>query len=135
LSERDLLLPIEQSCDADGLLLCWDMRAVRLQTLPLATLAKLHFFLDRCPRHTRALLVHDVFWLVRFERIHRQGTPMWTMTDTVTESDEEPAFFRPKADLEVSDGVHNPPDSLSDRWLHGGYMNPENNKAQPCGLG
>ena len=95
LSERSLLLAVEQSCDADGLMLAWDMRAVRLQTLPPAMLGKLHFFFDRCPRHTRAMLVHRVFWLVRFERIRRRGSPVWTVTDTVIEDAEEPAFFRP----------------------------------------
>ena len=96
LSESSLLLAVEQSCDAVGLLLAWDMRAVRLQTLPPAMLGKLHFFFDRCPRHTRALLVHWVFWLVRFERISRRESPVWTPVDTVIEDDDdEPAFFRP----------------------------------------
>lgn len=69
LMEQLLLLPIEQSCNAEGLLLPWDMRAVRLKSLPADLLAKLHFFFDNCPRHTRALLVHEAFWLVRFERL------------------------------------------------------------------
>ena len=95
LSESALFLAVEQSCDADGLLLAWDMRAVRLQTLPSALLGKLHFFFEQCPRHTRALLAHYVFWLVRFERISRRGSPVWRVEDTVIEAEEDPAFFRP----------------------------------------
>lgn len=96
LMEQLLLLPIEQSCDAEGLLLPWDMRAVRLSTLPGDLLAKLHFFFDACPRHTRALLVHEVFWLVRFERLQRSDSVAWTVHDVeIPEEDEEPAFFRP----------------------------------------
>lgn len=95
LSERNLFLPVEQSCDADGLLLGWDMRGIRLGTPPPLLLGQLHFFFEKCPRHTRALLVHWVFWLVRFERINRRGTPAWTIADTVIEEDEESAFFQP----------------------------------------
>jgi hypothetical protein len=96
LMEQLLLLPIEQSCNAEGLLLPWDMRAVRLSTLPADLLAKLHFFFDSCPRHTRALLVHEVFWLVRFERLQRRDTVAWTVDDEeIPEEDDEPAFFRP----------------------------------------
>lgn len=95
LSERDLFLPVEQSCDANGLLLGWDMRAVRLGTLPPRMLGQLHLFFEKCPRHTRALMVHWIFWLVRFERINRRGTPAWTLADTVLDGYEEPAFFRP----------------------------------------
>lgn len=96
LSERDLFLPVEQSCDADGLLLGWDMRAVRLATLPPRLLGQLHLFFEKCPRHTRALLVHWVFWLVRFERIRRCGKPRWTPFDTpISSADEQSAFYRP----------------------------------------
>lgn len=69
LSERKLLLPVEQSCNAQGLLLPWDMRAVRLRSLPDPLLCQLHFFFDKCPRHSKALLVHYVFWLGRVNTI------------------------------------------------------------------
>lgn len=95
LSEHDLLLPVEQSCDSQGLLLPWDMRGVRLQTVPVATLGRLHLFFEKCPRHTRALLVHNVFWLVRFERVQRRGTAKWSVNDVVFPDLEEPAFFKP----------------------------------------
>ncbi|MEQ1686344.1 MAG: hypothetical protein ABL916_22065 [Burkholderiaceae bacterium] len=95
LSEHDLLLPVEQSCDSQGLLLPWDMRGVRLQTVPLATLSRLHMFFAKCPRHTRALIVHYVFWLVRFERVQRRGTAEWTVNDVVFPKSEVPAFFKP----------------------------------------
>lgn len=93
--ERDLLLPIEQSCNPEGLLLPWDMRGVRLRTLPPDMLGHLHYFFENCPRHTRALVTHYAFWLVRFERVHRRGTPEWTTDDVDTAEDDEPSFFRP----------------------------------------
>jgi len=92
---RGLLLPVEQSCSSEGMLLVWDMRAVRLQTLPPGLLSGLHFFFEKCPRHTQAMLVHYTFWLVRFERIQRRGTPSWTVADVIIPDYEEPAFFRP----------------------------------------
>ena len=95
LSEHDLLLPVEQSCDSQGLLLPWDMRGVRLQTVPLATLSRLQLFFEKCPRHTRAPLVHYVYWLVRFERVQRRGTAVWKVNDVVFRNLEEPAFFKP----------------------------------------
>lgn len=95
LCERNLLLPIERSCDAEGLLLHWDMRAVRLQSMPAAQLGCLHFFFERCPRHIRALVVQHVYWLVLFERVHRRGTAVWSVADVVDQDCELPAFFRP----------------------------------------
>lgn len=77
LSEQDLFLAVEQSCGEAGILLEWDMRGVRLQTLPAPLLHKLHVFFADCPRHVRALLAHDVYWLVKFERIRRCGVATW----------------------------------------------------------
>jgi hypothetical protein len=91
----DLLLPVEQSCNSEGLLLPWDMRGVRLWTLPADLLSKLHLFFDECPRHTQALLVNHVFWLVRFERVRRLGSPILRLQDVEFPDEEEPAFFRP----------------------------------------
>lgn len=95
LCEKDLLLPIERPCDAQGLLLHWDMRAVRLLTLPAAQLASLHFFFEHCPRHIRALLIQQVYWLVLFERVRRRGTAVWSAVDVVDPEPEPSAFFRP----------------------------------------
>lgn len=77
LSSNDLFLALEQACDEQGLLLPWDMRGVRLATLPAPMLAKLHVYFERCPGHVRGLLTHWVFWIVRFERIARCGGPAW----------------------------------------------------------
>ena len=72
-----LLLAIEQSCD-EGMLLHWDMRAVRLQTLPRARLAQLHWLLGSCPRHVLVHLVLYAYWLVRAERARRRSLPHWS---------------------------------------------------------
>jgi hypothetical protein len=95
LSAHDLLLPIEQSCDSTGLLLPWELRCLRLQTLPADLAFPLAVFLKECPRHARALLIHHVFWLVRFERVRRQGTPTLNLRALALPDDDAPAFFRP----------------------------------------
>lgn len=95
LHNSELLLPVEQCCGCTGLLLAWDMRGVRLKTLPEDLLARLHTFFDDCPPHTRALLSHHVFWLVRFERIRRTGQPTFCLSSVQIPNDEQPAFFRP----------------------------------------
>jgi len=77
--DQCLLLAIEQSCDA-GVLLPWDMRAVRLQTLPRERLAQLHWVFDSCPRHILVHVVNAAYWLVRVERARRRGLPHWSPT-------------------------------------------------------
>lgn len=75
--DHTLLLVIEQSCD-DGVLLPWDMRGVRLATVPSHTLAELHRLLEACPRHVLVHLAHYVYWLLRSERARRRGSPRWS---------------------------------------------------------
>lgn len=89
-----LMLAIEQSCD-EGMLLPWDMRGVRLQSLPAATLAQLHWLLGACPRHVLVHLVHYVYWLLRSERARRRGSPEWSPSlplPPLSIWDNEPAF-------------------------------------------
>ncbi len=71
-----LALAIEQSCNDQGLLLNADMRALRQQTVPDERRHSLGVFFRTCPRHVRALVVHDLFWMVRFERGRRTGSPV-----------------------------------------------------------
>ena len=75
--DQCLLLAIEQSCD-EGVLLPWDMRAVRLQTLPDERLAQLHWIFNSCPRHVLVHVANAVYWLVRSERSRRRGHPHWS---------------------------------------------------------
>lgn len=75
LQSHSLLLAIEQSCDEQGILLPADQRALRLCIVPTELQSALGVFMRVCPRHVRALLIHEVYWLVRFERIHRTGLP------------------------------------------------------------
>jgi hypothetical protein len=75
--DQCLLLAIEQSCN-DGMLLPWDMRAVRLRTAPPVVLSQLHWLIGACPRHVLVHLVSYVYWLVRSERARRRGRPDWT---------------------------------------------------------
>lgn len=72
-----LMLALEQSC-SEGILLPWDMRAVRLATLPEARLAQLHWIFKSCPEHVLAYLAKSVYWIVRSERARRRGAPHWT---------------------------------------------------------
>lgn len=71
-----LMLAIEQGCDEQGLLLGADMRALRLSIMPTRFEHALSVFMQHCPRHVRALMVHEVFWQVRFERIRRTSSAM-----------------------------------------------------------
>lgn len=71
---NDLALALERSCNDQGLLLDSDMRALRLQTVPDESRHALGLFFRSCPRHVRALLAHDLFWMVRIERGRRTGT-------------------------------------------------------------
>jgi hypothetical protein len=75
--EHTLMLALEQSCHL-GVLLPWDLRGVRLATLPAATLAALHRLIDVCPRHVLVHLAHYVYWLLRSERARRRGSPEWS---------------------------------------------------------
>jgi hypothetical protein len=59
-------------------LLPWDMRAVRLQTLPDERLAQLHWIFNSCPRHVLVHVANAVYWLVRSERSRRRGHPHWS---------------------------------------------------------
>jgi hypothetical protein len=89
-----LMLALEQCCH-EGVLLPWDMRAVRLADLPGDLLALLHQLLDVCPRHVMAHLAHYVYWLVRSERARRRGTPEWSSSlpkPHIEQWDDEPAF-------------------------------------------
>lgn len=93
-SDGCLLLAIEQSCD-EGVLLPWDMRAVRLQTLPGERLAQLHWIFDSCPRHVLVHVVKAVYWLVRSERARRRGHPHWSPSMELPEDtsyEHEPSF-------------------------------------------
>lgn len=75
--DQTLMLALEQSCHL-GVLLPWDMRGVRLATLPAVTLAALHRLLEACPRHVLVHLAHYVHWLIRSERARRRGSPEWS---------------------------------------------------------
>ena len=92
--DQCLALAIEQSC-AEGALLPWDMRGVRLQSVPADTLARLHWFFDHCPRHVLVHVVHYMYWLIRSERARRRGTTHWSTKSPrppLTELDIPPAF-------------------------------------------
>lgn len=92
-----LLLALEQSCHL-GVLLPWDMRGVRLPTLPSATLTALHRLIETCPRHVLVHLTHRVYWLLRSERARRRGSPEWSPSlplPPVPEWMQEPPAFKP----------------------------------------
>ncbi len=92
-----LLLAIEQSCHL-GVLLPWDMRGVRLATLPPATLASLHRWLEACPRHVLVYMANYVYWLLRSERARRRGSPEWSPSlpnPPVLAWMQEPPAFKP----------------------------------------
>lgn len=91
-----LLLAIEQSCD-EGILLPWDMRAVRLKTVPRERLAQLHWLLGSCPRHVLVHLVLYAYWTVRSERARRRGSPHWSpsMSKPPIPAYERRPTFRP----------------------------------------
>lgn len=95
--EHTLMLAIEQSCN-DGVLLPWGMRAVRLESLPAHTLARLHWLLGACPRHVLVHLVLYVYWLMRSERARRRGSPEWSPSLPLwpePEWEKEPPAFKP----------------------------------------
>lgn len=89
-----LMLAMEQSC-SEGILLPWDMRAVRLKTLPDARLAQLHWIFRSCPPHVLAYLALSAYWIVRSERARRRGSPDWRPSmpkPPMTPGDMAPAF-------------------------------------------
>lgn len=90
-----LMVAIEQCCH-EGMLLPWDMRAVRLKDIPRDVLGQLHWIFDSCPRHVLAHLTHLVYWLVRSERARRRGSPDWSSLLPLPPIEwwerEEPAF-------------------------------------------
>lgn len=95
--EHTLMLALEQSCHL-GVLLPWDLRGVRLKTLPASTLAALHRLIDACPRHVLVHLAHYVYWLLRSERARRRGSPEWSpLLPLAPEPDwaREPPAFKP----------------------------------------
>ncbi len=95
--EHTLMLALEQSCHL-GVLLPWDMRGVRLATLPSHTLAALHRLIEACPRHVLVHLAHYVYWLLRSERARRRGSPEWSPSlslPPVPEWMQEPPAFKP----------------------------------------
>ena len=95
--DQTLMLALEQSCHL-GVLLPWDMRGVRLATLPPGTLAALHRLLEACPRHVLVHLAHYVYWLMRSERARRRGSPEWSPSmpmPPVPGWQQEPPAFKP----------------------------------------
>lgn len=71
------LLVVEQSC-ANGVLLPWDQRGVRLLSAPWEGLLRLDRFNRACPRHVAAFVAHELYWVVRSERARRTGSPHWS---------------------------------------------------------
>ena len=95
--DHTLMVALEQSCHM-GVLLPWDMRGVRLATLPSNTLAALHRLMEACPRHVLVHLAHYVYWLVRSERGRRRGSPEWSPFLPLwpePEWQKEPPAFKP----------------------------------------
>lgn len=72
-----MLLGIEQSCH-EGILLPWDMRAVRLWSAPPELLTKLHTYWRLCPWYIAELQSYSIYWLVRAGRGRRSGRPDWS---------------------------------------------------------
>lgn len=96
--EKDILLPLEQSCH-QGVLLPTGQRAIRLESCPELMLSHLRWFFELCPSHVKSHLALRISVLVRLDRARRTGTPDWR-PDTALPAPDEPAFFRP-ATLEV----------------------------------
>lgn len=95
--DQTLLLALEQSCHM-GVLLPWDMRGVRLATLPSTTLAALHRLIEACPRHVLVHLAHFGYWLLRSERARRRGSPEWSPSlplPPVPWWQQDPPAFKP----------------------------------------
>ena len=86
----ELMLALEQSC-SEGILLPWDMPAVRLWTAPPEIMSVLHRHWDRCPRHLAVILAHYFYWLVRAERGRRRGSADWSPRSPFVEA--APAAF------------------------------------------
>jgi hypothetical protein len=65
--ERDILLPLEQSC-SEGVLLPMRKRALRWQSCPENLLARLRWFFELCPAHIKSHLALRFYVLVRIDR-------------------------------------------------------------------
>ena len=91
--ERDLLLPLEQSCH-EGMLLPVDQRAVRLESCPEQLISPLRWFFDLCPIHIQSYIALHFFALVRLDRARHTGNPDWRPSTAFAEP-EESVFFRP----------------------------------------
>ena len=94
LDDTCAVLALEQSCH-EGVLLPWDMRAVRLATVPRDALQRLHLMWDAISAELRFALAFYVYWLTRAERARRTGKPDWSPRAPMPPAEQEHAFFRP----------------------------------------
>ena len=92
--ERDILLPLEQSC-YEGVLLPTGQRAIRLESCPELMLSQLRWFFELCPSHVKSHLTLRVHVLVRLDRARRTGNPDWR-PKTALATPEESYFFAPQ---------------------------------------
>jgi len=74
--EKELLLPLEQSC-TNGTLLPLELRFERLKTCPEKLARPIWEFFSRCPVHVQHYLALRYFVIVRIERARRTGSPEW----------------------------------------------------------
>ena len=93
--EKDILLPLEQSCH-QGVLLPTGQRAIRLESCPEMMLSHLRWFFELCPTHVKSHLALRIYVLVRLDRARRTGNPDWR-PETAPPPAEESVFFRPAA--------------------------------------
>lgn len=93
--EKDILLPLEQSC-YQGVLLPTGQRAMRLESCPELMLSHLRWFFELCPTHVKSPLALRIYVLVRLDRARRTGSPDWR-PETALPAPEESLFFRPAA--------------------------------------
>lgn len=93
--EKDILLPLEQSC-YQGVLLPTGQRAIRLESCPELMLSHLRWFFELCSSHVKSHLALRIYVLVRLDRARRTGDPDWR-PETAPSSEEESVFFRPAA--------------------------------------
>ena len=92
--EKDILLPLEQSC-YEGVLLPTGQRAIRLESCPELMLSQLRWFFELCPSHVKSHLTLRVHVLVRLDRARRTGNPDWR-PKTALATPEESYFFAPQ---------------------------------------
>lgn len=91
--EKDILLPLEQSC-YQGVLLPTGQRAIRLESCPELMLSHLRWFFELCPTHVKSHLALRIYVLVRLDRARRTDNPDWR-PETALPAKEESVFFRP----------------------------------------